>query len=109
MVFFEKIYTYLLEKRAEASITKASNISDHQIIDEPRLESNLPISPNTSLNYVVCFILGISFPLVLITLYFFLKTIHPFKQSKTSQTHLQQTNIIQKTTHNNNILNHYYF
>ena len=68
----ENIYNYLLEKRAEASITKASNISDHQIIDEPRLESNLPISPNTSLNYVVCFILGISFPLVLITLYFFL-------------------------------------
>ena len=44
----ENIYNYLLEKRAEASITKASNISDHKVIDMPRLESNLPIKPNTN-------------------------------------------------------------
>ena len=47
----ENIYNYLLEKRAEASITKASNISDHKVIDMPRLESNLPIRPNTTLIY----------------------------------------------------------
>ena len=49
----ENIYNYLLEKRAEASITKASNISDHKVIDMPRLESNLPIRPNTLLIYFI--------------------------------------------------------
>tara|TARA_Y100001978_G_scaffold191890_1_gene196445 strand:+ start:3599 stop:6019 length:2421 start_codon:yes stop_codon:yes gene_type:complete len=66
----ENIYNYLLEKRAEASITKASNISDHKIIDMPRLVSNLPIRPNTLLIYFFSIIIGIFFPTILISLYF---------------------------------------
>tara|TARA_Y100000813_G_scaffold56541_1_gene39705 strand:+ start:1658 stop:4078 length:2421 start_codon:yes stop_codon:yes gene_type:complete len=66
----ENIYNYLLEKRAEASITKASNISDHKIIDMPRLVSNLPIRPNTLLIYFFSLMIGIFFPTILISLYF---------------------------------------
>ena len=68
----ENIYNYLLEKRAEASITKASNISDHKIIDLPRLDSNLPIKPNRAFIYVFCFILGIFLPTFGISVYFLL-------------------------------------
>ena len=66
----ENIYNYLLEKRAEASITKASNISDHKVIDMPRLESNLPIKPNTTFIYIFSVLLGIFLPTVSISLYF---------------------------------------
>ena len=66
----ENIYNYLLEKRAEASITKASNISDHKIIDMPRLVSNLPIRPNTLLIYFFSLMIGIFFPTILISTYF---------------------------------------
>ena len=66
----ENIYNYLLEKRAEASITKASNISDHKIIDMPRLVSNLPIRPNTLLIYFFSLMIGIFFPIILISTYF---------------------------------------
>tara|TARA_B100000886_G_scaffold143869_1_gene97792 strand:+ start:3500 stop:5917 length:2418 start_codon:yes stop_codon:yes gene_type:complete len=66
----ENIYNYLLEKRAEASITKASNISDHKVIDMPRLESNLPIKPNTTLIYVISIILGFFLPSLIISIYY---------------------------------------
>ena len=66
----ENIYNYLLEKRAEASITKASNISDHKVIDAPRLESNLPIRPNKTLSYAFCAILGVLIPTLGLSLYF---------------------------------------
>lgn len=68
----ENIYNYLLEKRAEASITKASNVSDHKIIDIPRLISNDPIKPNTFLIYAFSFIIGLVFPTLLISIYFLL-------------------------------------
>ena len=66
----ENIYNYLLEKRAEASITKASNISDHKVIDMPRLESNLPIKPNTTLIYVISIMLGFFLPSIVISIYY---------------------------------------
>lgn len=66
----ENIYNYLLEKRAEASITKASNVSDHKIIDIPRLISNDPIKPNRLLIYAFSFIIGLAFPTFVISIYF---------------------------------------
>ena len=70
----ENIYNYLLEKRAEASITKASNISDHKVIDMPRLESNMPIKPNTTFIYIFSILIGILFPTVAISLYYLFNT-----------------------------------
>ncbi len=68
----EIIYNYLLEKRAEASITKASNVSDHKIIDSPRLISNEPVEPNVMVVYAFCLFLGLFFPIISITLFFLL-------------------------------------
>ncbi|MBL6657031.1 MAG: polysaccharide biosynthesis tyrosine autokinase [Flavobacteriales bacterium] len=68
----EIIYNYLLEKRAEASITKASNVSDHKIIDSPRLISNEPVEPNTMIVYAFSLLLGLFVPIISITLYFVL-------------------------------------
>ncbi|MBK7172700.1 MAG: polysaccharide biosynthesis tyrosine autokinase [Bacteroidales bacterium] len=57
----DAIYNYLLEKRAEAKITKASNLPD-DIIIEPAL-NNGPVSPNTKKIYMLALIIGIGLPL----------------------------------------------
>ncbi|NVO20118.1 MAG: polysaccharide biosynthesis tyrosine autokinase [Bacteroidetes bacterium] len=56
----DAIYNYLLEKRAEAKITKASNLPDDVIL-EPAMTTG-KISPNTKKNYILAFILGLGIP-----------------------------------------------
>ncbi|MBT3174531.1 MAG: polysaccharide biosynthesis tyrosine autokinase, partial [Lentimicrobiaceae bacterium] len=58
------IYTYLLEKRSEAQITKASNLPDNEIIDVAREELSSQVFPKKSLNYVIALILGLVIPVV---------------------------------------------
>ena len=72
----DQIYTFLLEKRAEAGITRASNISDHKILDIARSENALLVKPNTSMNYLIALISGGSIPLVLILLISFFNTLY---------------------------------
>lgn len=64
----DKMYTYLLEKKSEASIAKASNISDCKIVD-PALSINADLKqPKPKMNYALGFILGLLIPLVIIVL-----------------------------------------
>ncbi|NJK86759.1 MAG: hypothetical protein HC906_13100 [Bacteroidales bacterium] len=49
----DQIYTFLLEKRAEAGISKASNTPDHKILDIARPENVRAIKPKTSMNYMI--------------------------------------------------------
>ncbi len=58
----DAIYNYLLEKRAEAKITKASNLPDDIIIEPAMLTGNGPVSPNASKNFIMAFLLGIGLP-----------------------------------------------
>jgi tyrosine-protein kinase Etk/Wzc len=58
----DAIYNYLLEKRAEAKITKASNLPDDIIIEPANQVGNKPISPNPIKNYLVALFLGLGFP-----------------------------------------------
>ncbi len=59
----DAIYTYLLQKRAEAQISRASNTPDYELI-EPAKVINASISfPKKKINYLVAFLLGITFPL----------------------------------------------
>ena len=58
----DAIYNYLLEKRAEAKITQASNLPDDIIIEPASQVGAGPISPNPTKNYLIAFILGIGFP-----------------------------------------------
>jgi capsular exopolysaccharide synthesis family protein len=56
----DAIYNYLLEKHAEAKITKASNLPD-DIVVEPAMGKG-QISPNTRKNYLIAFLLGLAMP-----------------------------------------------
>ena len=51
-----------MQRRAEAQILKASNTPDNEIIDEARLERTYKVSPRTSMNYLIAFILGLLIP-----------------------------------------------
>jgi tyrosine-protein kinase Etk/Wzc len=66
------VYTYLLEKRAEAGIARASNVSDNKIIDEAEVFNAGLIKPRTRSNNFKALLLGLLIPGLLITiLYFF--------------------------------------
>lgn len=56
------VYTFLLEKRAEASIARASNVSDNRIIDYAGYHSASQIRPRKAKNFRMAFLLGILFP-----------------------------------------------
>jgi len=58
----DAIYNYLLEKRAEAKITKASNLPDNIIIESAKMVGSAPIKPNKKLNYLIALLLGLSIP-----------------------------------------------
>jgi tyrosine-protein kinase Etk/Wzc len=60
----DAIYNYLLEKRAEAKITKASNLPDDVIIEPASQVGSGPISPNTKRNYAIALVLGFAIPFV---------------------------------------------
>ncbi len=63
-----QIYTYLLEKRAEAGIAKASNVADNKILDIARPENATKVKPKTSLNYMIALVLGFIIPLTILLL-----------------------------------------
>jgi tyrosine-protein kinase Etk/Wzc len=66
------VYTYLLEKRSESAIARASNVSDNRIIDRASLFSSALIKPKTRTNYLIAVVLGFFLPMVIIALIDFL-------------------------------------
>ena len=57
-ILSEKVYTFLLEKKMDFKIKKASTIANTQIIEDAR-EGLKPIKPNKKLIVIIGFILGI--------------------------------------------------
>ncbi|MEI6049118.1 MAG: GNVR domain-containing protein [Bacteroidota bacterium] len=55
------LYTFLLEKKSEAQIQKASNTPDNEIIDPARPDKD-PVSPKTTLSYLIALVAGLGFP-----------------------------------------------
>ncbi len=58
----DQIYTYLLQKRAEAAIARASNVADNKILDYARGENAELISPKKKMNYMVGLLIGLFTP-----------------------------------------------
>jgi capsular exopolysaccharide synthesis family protein len=58
----DAIYNYMLEKRAEATITKAANLPDNVIVEPAKLASLTPVSPNIKMNYLIALFLGFAVP-----------------------------------------------
>lgn len=65
----DAIYTYLLEKRAEAAIAMASNHPDYEILEPARNVTASIIAPRTMLNWLIAIFMAFMLP----TLYIILK------------------------------------
>ncbi|MRR23264.1 polysaccharide biosynthesis tyrosine autokinase [bacterium] len=63
------VYTYLLERRAEAGIAQASQITDNRIIDHAMIQNSTQIRPQTMKNYLVAMLLGLLIPMALIVIF----------------------------------------
>lgn len=67
----DNIYTEFLQKRNEAEIVKASNLSDVHFIDSAKDIGGGLVGPKTSVNYILALFLGILVPLLFIFGIFF--------------------------------------
>lgn len=67
--FNDDTYKYLMQRRAEAQILRASNTPDNEVLDLARVDRTVKVSPRTSMNYLIALILGLLIP----ALYLFLK------------------------------------
>lgn len=63
----EKLYVYLLEKREESALTKASAVANSTRIDSA-VTSGVPVTPKSTLMYVFATILGLAIPISIIYL-----------------------------------------
>lgn len=61
----EDLYIFLMEKRAEAAIVKASTTPDVKVVNPPMVVGG-PISPQTSKNFGIAIVLSFILPLVFI-------------------------------------------
>lgn len=66
------IYQTYLQKRSEAQIVKAANLSDIQFLDPPKDIGGGLIGPRTGVNYVIALFLGLLIPLLIVFLIFFI-------------------------------------
>jgi tyrosine-protein kinase Etk/Wzc len=62
------VYTYLLEKKAEAGIARASTVSDNRIIDRAESFNSSMVSPKFRQNYIMALTFGLLIPIILILL-----------------------------------------
>ncbi len=64
----EELYLFLMQKKAEAGIAKATNTVDYRIIDAATVKGVAPVKPSPILNYMVAIALGLAFPTIIIFL-----------------------------------------
>lgn len=62
----DEIYTFLLQKRSEAQIARASSLPDYEVIDPARTSVAYIIAPKKMLNYFIAIFLAILLPSALI-------------------------------------------
>lgn len=62
----DQIYTFLLEKKAEAAIAMASNYPDYEILEPARDVTASIIAPRTSLNWLIALFMAFMIPTIYI-------------------------------------------
>lgn len=68
----DAIYTFLLEKRAEAQIARASSLPDYEVVDPAFTSTAKVVAPKTKLNYIIALFLALLFPTAFVLLKDFL-------------------------------------
>ncbi|MBN1789467.1 MAG: polysaccharide biosynthesis tyrosine autokinase [Bacteroidales bacterium] len=58
----DAIYTYLLQRKAESEISRASSLPNLEVIEPPAMDGDKPVSPMSKLNYLVALVLALVLP-----------------------------------------------
>lgn len=90
----DNIYNTFLQKRSEASIVKAANLSDIVFIDPAKDVGGGLLGPKTSVNYVLAFFLGLIIPLILVFFIFFISNSVQNIEDISAQTQLPLIGIV---------------
>jgi len=64
----DALYTYLLTKRSETQISKASYIPNNEVIDEATLQNYSQVAPRTRHNFILALLIGLAFPAIILIL-----------------------------------------
>jgi capsular exopolysaccharide synthesis family protein len=76
-------YTFLLKKRQDAAISKASNVADNKVLDYAMPQNAMKISPQNKRNNMIAIALGLLIPLIFIfVIDFFNNTITDLQEIK---------------------------
>ena len=70
----QSTYNLFLDKRSEAGLVKAANVSDVVIIDSAKDTGGGKIGPNTQLNYVMAGLFSLFFPVIIVFVRVFFDT-----------------------------------
>lgn len=62
----EDLYIFLMQKKAEAGIAKASNTVDFRVIDKAEVKGIVPVKPSPARNYTLAIMLGLIIPVIII-------------------------------------------
>lgn len=62
----KNVYNSFLEKRSEANIVRAANLSDIQFIDPAKDTGGGLLGPKTNINYILALFLGLLIPLIMV-------------------------------------------
>ncbi|MEQ8924238.1 MAG: polysaccharide biosynthesis tyrosine autokinase, partial [Fulvivirga sp.] len=98
----ENLYLILMEKKAEASITQASNTSDIVIVNPPSIGG--PITPKTRQNYLLAILAGIGIPIGLIVLVDLLNDKIKFKEDIEKHTSIPFMGVIGHNQKDQNLI-----
>jgi len=90
----DNLYNTFLQKRSEASIVKAANISDIIFIDPAKDFGGGLLGPKTSVNYVLAFFIGLIIPLILVFFIFFISNSVQNIEDISAQTQLPLIGIV---------------
>ena len=90
----DNIYSTFLQKRNEADIVKASNLSDIYFIDPAKDIGGGLIGPKTSVNYILALFLGILIPLIIVFILFFINNSIQNTEDITSLTQIPLIGVI---------------
>nr|MBP7509781.1 polysaccharide biosynthesis tyrosine autokinase [Prolixibacteraceae bacterium] len=69
----DNLYTFLLERKAEVQIAKASNTTENEVIDPARINS-VPVKPKVMINYLIALMIGLMIPASIIVIQEFFNT-----------------------------------
>lgn len=99
----QNIYTFLLQKKAETSIAKATAVSDNKILDESSL-SDEPIAPNKKLIAVIILLLTLIVPTGIITAGSLMRTTVMNRDDITSLTEVPVIGVVGHSDDSNNLI-----